>query len=128
VGIIGRTRRLPLTAFFLISTAALLLASCATTHRIATWAASAISHLARADGILAEQVNWDGTACLWIGDGEERIALVWPPGYTAGGTPLSVYDENGSRVAIVGHRVTLGGGLGGGSDLGLLWLSPNLGN
>jgi hypothetical protein len=57
-------------------------------------------------------VNTDGTACLWLGEGVDRIALVWPDGYVARASPLEVLDEHGTQVAVVGSKVTLTGGLG----------------
>lgn len=85
---------------------------------------------ARTQGILAGQVNGDGTACLWIGAGANQIALFWPYGYTARGNPLAVYDDVGKRVATVGQRVALGGArapgtlhsiLGCSSDFNRFW-------
>jgi len=67
-------------------------------------------HLALAGGTLEGQVNLDGTACMWLGEGLHRTAIYWPYGYTAGGWPFSVYDESGKRLASVGQRVWLGGG------------------
>ncbi len=67
-------------------------------------------HLARADGVLGGQVNGDGTACFWIGDGPGRIALSWPYGYKAHSPPLGVADDKGMRVAAVGQLVELAGG------------------
>jgi hypothetical protein len=85
-------------------------------------------NLARLDGVLAAQANMDGTACFWVGEGPNRIALSWPWGYTARGSPLApalglahlapvsrlaVYDESGRRVVLVGQRVSMAGGLAG---------------
>jgi hypothetical protein len=105
-----RTGGFAVTSFFLVisTAAALLLTSC--TYRIATTGPSETHLLGRASGILSGQTSWDGTACLWIEEGRERAALVWPAGYTAGGKPLTVYDEGGTPVATVGKQVTLGGG------------------
>ena len=87
---------------------------------------SSFTLLARAEGVLAGQVNLDGTACLWLGDQHHRMALSWPWGYTARATPaavawgwahlgpmahLAVYDERGRRVAAIGQRVAMAGGL-----------------
>jgi hypothetical protein len=55
----------------------------------------------------------DGTACFWVGNGTDRTALSWPWGYTAHGSRLAVYDEAGGRLAEVGQRVSMGGGLMG---------------
>ena len=86
----------------------------ATTYRIATARGDAYMQ-ARFDGILHGQANPDGTACLWVGDGE-RMALIWPSGYIARGNPLAVYDQNGALVGTVGEHVTLGGGRGAPDD------------
>jgi hypothetical protein len=83
--------------------------------------------LARADGVLGGQVNLDGTACFWLGDQQHRgMALSWPWGYSARASPvapalgwtplasisrLAVYDETGRRVARIGQRVAMAGGL-----------------
>jgi len=98
-------------------------------YRVATapLRTSAIN-LARLDGALAARANIDGTACFWVGDGPDRTALFWPWGYTARGSPLgpalgwahagslsrlAVYSEVGRRVAGVGQRVSMAGGLMG---------------
>jgi hypothetical protein len=82
----------------------------AATYRIATSPQDAHYLLAEVDGVLRGQVNPDGTACLWLGDGSDRMALVWPYGYSARGNPLSVYDQNGALIGVAGKRVSLGGG------------------
>ena len=95
--------------------AVLLLAGCGTTtghggaYRIATSAVKSDSfNLARAQGILGGRVNSDGTACLWLGSS----ALMWPYHYSAGGSPLTVYDDSGNAVAaVVGQHVVFAGGL-----------------
>jgi hypothetical protein len=79
----------------------------ATTYRIATVRSDAY-HLARFDGVLHGQANPDGTACLWVGEGE-RMALIWPSGYVARGNPLAVYDQHGTLIGVVGKPVILGG-------------------
>jgi hypothetical protein len=61
-------------------------------------------------GLLHGQMNHDGTACTWIGEAENRTAMIWPQtGYTAHGTPLSVYDEKDTLVAVVGTMVMVSG-------------------
>jgi hypothetical protein len=57
------------------------------------------------------KTNANGTACFWLGDGADRMALVWPSGCSAHDSPLSLYDESRKLVASVGDRVALGGGL-----------------
>ena len=77
--------------------------------------------LARADGVLEGRLNKDGTACFWIGAGAGRQQLIWPDGYFAGGASLTVFDKAGTKLASVGQRVTLAGGLasdGVGTPLG----------
>jgi len=85
------------------------------TYRIATFR-SDVYMQARLDAVLRGQANPDGTACLWVDDGPDRMALVWPSGYTARGNPLAVYDEHGALVGVVGKQVTLGGGRGAPDD------------
>jgi hypothetical protein len=81
------------------------------TYRIATVRADAYL-TARLTGVLHGQVNPDGTACLWVGEGSQRMALVWSAGYSARGNPLSVYDQHGRPIGVVGKHITLGGGGG----------------
>jgi len=83
----------------------------AVTYRIAT-RRSDFYLLALVGGVLRGKANPDGTACLWLGDGSERMVLLWPSGYSARGNPLSVYDQSGALVGVVGQRVSLGGGPG----------------
>lgn len=66
---------------------------------------------ARNEGVIQGQANADGTACFWVGTSSDRSALSWPYGYSARASPLAVYDDEGNRVAVVGQRVTLAGGL-----------------
>ncbi len=68
-------------------------------------------YMAALFGVLEGRANSDGTACLWVGHGSEASALSWPYGYTAGGSPLTVYDDTGTGVAVVDQRVTFAGGL-----------------
>ena len=71
---------------------------------------SSVHTLARIQGVLAGQSNADGTACFWLPEaGGERMALIWPHGYSARGNPLSVVDDNGHNLATVGRMVALGG-------------------
>ena len=66
---------------------------------------------ARAEGLLGGSANSNGTACLWLGSGTDRTALIWPAGFTAKGHPLTVFDGDGKRVAAVGEWADIGGGL-----------------
>jgi hypothetical protein len=77
-------------------------------YKVAT-APGTVSALSRSDGLLAGKTNGDGTACFWIGDGQDRTWLVWPQGYSAEGNPLTIVDQNGRVLATVGKRVALGG-------------------
>jgi hypothetical protein len=102
-----------------IVSAAVLMVSCGgastgtgETYKIATASArSDFMNLARADGVIQGQTNSDGTACFWLGTNSAGEALSWPYGYSARANPLAVYDDSGNRVAVVGHRVTMAGGL-----------------
>jgi hypothetical protein len=81
-------------------------------YQIATAKVRSDVHLtARLDGVLNGRTSRDGTACLWVGQGKESMALFWPFGYSAGGNPLTVYDDSGKSVATVGQQVGFGGGL-----------------
>ena len=83
-----------------------------TTYKIATAAVGSDSiDLARAEGVLGGQTNRDGSACIWLSNGRDKVALSWPYGYTARVSPLTVYDSTGKPVAEVGEIVTLAGGL-----------------
>lgn len=61
-------------------------------------------------GVLGGQTNADGTACLWLqSDGSDRNALLWPNGYSAHGKPLTISDQNGRAIGVVGQFVILDG-------------------
>jgi hypothetical protein len=82
------------------------------TYRIATASVrSDFMNMARADGVIQGETNGDGTACFWIGTTSKGQALSWPYGYSARANPLAVYDDSGNRVAVVGNRVAMAGGL-----------------
>jgi hypothetical protein len=82
------------------------------TYRIATAGApSEFINLARSEGVLLGRANGDGTACFWLGNISDGRALSWPYGYSARANPLAVYNDAGDRVAAVGQRVTMAGGL-----------------
>jgi hypothetical protein len=95
-------------------------------YRIATASSpSEFMLMARATGTLLGQVNLDGTACFWIGDTRNGEAISWPFGYSARGSAiaslfepsiggrshLAVYNQAGQRLAQVGQRVVMAGGL-----------------
>jgi hypothetical protein len=87
----------------------------ATTYRIATVQSGAYMQ-AGLDALLHGQANPDGTACLWVDDGPDRMALIWPSGYIARGNPLAVYDQHDALIGVVGKHVTIGGGRGRPTD------------
>lgn len=62
-------------------------------------------------GTLGGQTNRDGTACFWVGSGQDQASLVWPQGYSAHGNPLRISDATGHVLATVGQYVALRGGL-----------------
>jgi hypothetical protein len=70
-------------------------------------------NLALTSGKLDGQVNRDGTACFWLGDGTNRYAISWPFGFSAAGPPLTVYNADGRKVATIGRRVSMGGSADG---------------
>jgi hypothetical protein len=61
-------------------------------------------------GTADAQLNFDGTACLSIVWKTTHTAIVWPPGYTAQGSPLAVYDGRARQVMVAGEKLSLGGG------------------
>jgi hypothetical protein len=82
------------------------------TYRIATASVrSDAVNLAQREGVLGGQVNPDGTACFWIGDGPDKTALSWPYGFKAHEPPLAVSDDTDMPMALVGQHVMLAGGL-----------------
>lgn len=93
----------------------LIVATCSSSspgYRIATESQpDGAGMLALMHGVLNGQVNPGGTACLWVGDGTDRTAILWPYGFYANGSPLSVFDSTGRRAATVGRRIKMGGGL-----------------
>jgi hypothetical protein len=69
------------------------------------------------DGTAEAQINHDGTACFSIVWRTKHTAIVWPPGYTARGNPLAVYDRNSKQVLVAGQKRSIDGrelSLGGG--------------
>lgn len=80
------------------------------TYKIATHPVTDLSRQAIASGILAGEANSDGTACLWLGEDSSRTAIIWPAGYRASPSPLTVYDDHGKKVGAVGQKITLVGG------------------
>ena len=62
-------------------------------------------------GVLWGEPTSDTTACFWIENGLDRTALFWPYGHKALAPPLAVNDQGDKRVAEVGQRVTMAGGL-----------------
>lgn len=99
-------------AFVLVAACTAADSTATVIYQIATATASSDStNRARADGVLGGQTNRDGTACIWLINGRDKIALSWPYGYTARVSPLTVDDGTGKPVAEVGEVVTLAGGL-----------------
>jgi hypothetical protein len=50
--------------------------------------------------------------CVYLGDADEQILPVWPFGYTADGSPVVIYDQDGMAVAREGDMLEMGGGFG----------------
>jgi hypothetical protein len=94
-------------------------------YRVATWSlpagASTVPEARANTGVAGElggRINDDGTACFWLlGDGQDRVALMWPPRYSAHGTPLTIFSQNGQAVATVGEFVTLDGAVSAPDDI-----------
>ena len=78
-------------------------------YTIAT-AASEPNLLSIFEGTADAQLNFDGTACVSIVWRTTHTAIVWPPGYTAQGNPLAVYDGHGRQVLVAGEKLSLSGG------------------
>src|SRR5258708_27189842 len=106
-----RGASLAIASAFLIAAACTGGAPTGETYKIATASVRSDAILgARMEGVLQGQVNSDRTACFWIG-ASTGMALSWPYGYSARANPLAVYDDARNRVAAVGQRVAMGGGL-----------------
>jgi hypothetical protein len=93
-------------------------------YKVATWSRPAIPNgalearaLTEVDGVLGGRANPDGTACFWLGSDPDRLALVWPPRYSARGNPLTIIDENGIAFATVGQSVSLDGSVAAPEDI-----------
>jgi hypothetical protein len=85
-------------------------------YRVATWSRPVgvatipdARALTKVGGVLGGRTNVDGTACFWLGRDGDQAALMWPPGYSAHGRPLTIYDQNGNPFATVGQFVNLDG-------------------
>lgn len=136
VSLPGRIQSLNLTklghAFVLIAAVAILslgvvgfrIVTSAPTYKVATWSlpvgAGAVQE-ARANtgvsGVLGGRTNADGTACLWLVNDGDPVALMWPPRYSAHGNPLTVFSQNGQAVATVGQSVTFDGAVTAPEDI-----------
>ena len=68
---------------------------------------SNVSPTARTAGTLTLE---DG--CLWLSQGDERLLLIWPPGYSPAlrNDQVAVLDAAGTEVARVAERLAVGGG------------------
>lgn len=67
------------------------------------------------EALLIATLEADSNGCVYAGAGDDRVALVWPQGYTVSGTleSFTVHDANGDAVATSGVDVNIGGGGGG---------------
>ena len=65
--------------------------------------------LTSVSGVLGGRTNTDGTACFWLGNDGDAVALMWPPRYSARGNPLTIFNENGQAVATVRQFVNFDG-------------------
>ena len=93
-------------------------------YKVATWSRPASAGtvpearaLTKVGGILGGRANPDGTACFWLGSDPDRVALIWPPRYSARSNPLTIIDQNGSAVATVGESVNLDGSVAAPEDI-----------
>jgi hypothetical protein len=93
-------------------------------YKVATWSVHAgagtvpeARALTKVGGVLGGRTSADGTACFWLGNVGAQVALMWPPGYSAHGTPLTIFSENGQPVATVGQFVNLDGSVAAPEDL-----------
>lgn len=58
------------------------------------------------------KVHYDSAQrCVYFGTSEERMLPVWPFGYWASSSPLTIYDYDGNVVAKEGDAIELGGGM-----------------
>jgi hypothetical protein len=98
---------------FTIATSGCALADPFASYQVAQGTSTAgPAPLASLIGTLGGRTNGDGTACFWIDNGGARTLLVWPSGYSGGGSPLGIVDATGRTVARVGQLVELQGGTG----------------
>jgi hypothetical protein len=78
-------------------------------YRVATWSlpagASTVPEARANTGVAGE-----------LG-GQDRVTLMWPPRYSAHGTPLTIFSQNGQAVATVGEFVTLDGAVSAPDDI-----------
>jgi hypothetical protein len=65
---------------------------------------------ALAGGTLGVETTGSMTCFYLAAPGDSKTALVWPYGFSAGGTPVAVLGPDGQRLAQAGDIVTLGGG------------------
>ena len=86
----------------------LAMVSCSSVVVLPTW--SPTSDSALPDALQSGTLTSVGD-CVWIETNpRDRTILIWPPGYIAGGSPLSIFDASGQRVATVGEYITVDGG------------------
>jgi hypothetical protein len=93
-------------------------------YRVATWSlpvgAGTLPEaraLTSVGGVLGGRTNADGTACFWLGNAGDQVALVWPPRYSAQGNPLTIFNQDGTPVATVGQSVNLDGSTAAPEDM-----------
>jgi hypothetical protein len=92
---------------------------------VATWSepagAGTVPEMRANTGVAGElggRTNADGTACFWLlGEGQDRVALMWPPRYSAHGAPLTIFSQNGQPVGTVGEFVNLDGAVSAPEDI-----------
>ena len=60
--------------------------------------------------MIGTMMTVEGSPCVHVKMlGQAPVALLWPPGFTAGANPLRVYDPQGVEIAAEGDTVTAGG-------------------
>jgi hypothetical protein len=93
-------------------------------YSVATWsrpvAADTVPEaraLTKVGGVLRGRTNADGTACFWLGSDPDWVALMWPPRYSAHGSPLTIMNQDGQAVGTVGQIVNLDGSVAAPEDI-----------
>lgn len=87
-----------------------LLAGCQPPLSVPTWSPGPNGGL---PGALLQGTLLFDDGCFWMsksGESQDRVSLLWPPGFTGALEPARVIDGQGTVVARAGDELTMGGG------------------